>query len=85
MDEALGIMVMRVEHDGMILTLPADPEDWPIEATYAFENGRVINAVKGILSAEDFAKIMRKKYRNKDFGKLYEKLAKAGGFDSSGN
>jgi len=85
MDEAQGILVIRVEHDGMDLTIPADPEDWPIQATLAFEQGKVITAIRGILSAEDFAKIIEKKYRNKDFGKLYEALARAGGFETAGN
>jgi hypothetical protein len=85
MDEALGIMVISVEHDGMTLTLPSDPEDWPIRATMAFENGRVLTAIKALLAPEDFGKIMRKDYRNKDFAKLYEKLAKAGGFETTGN
>lgn len=85
MDEAQGILVVSVEHDGMELAIPADPEDWPIQATLAFEQGKVITAIRGILSAEDFAKIIEKKYRNKDFGKLYEALAKAGGFETAGN
>lgn len=85
MDEGLGIDVVTIEHDGMELTLPADPEDWPIDATYAFEQGKIISAVRAILSAEDFAKIIRKRYRNKEFGKLYEALAKAGGFETGGN
>lgn len=85
MNEALGIMTVICHHDGMELELPSDPEDWPILATRAFENGKIISAVENILSTEDFNKVLGKKYRNKDFGKLYEKLAQAGGFESSGN
>lgn len=85
MNEALGILVVKCYHDGMELELPADPEDWPILATRAFENGKIISAVENILSTEDFNKVLQKRYRNKDFGKLYEKLAQAGGFETSGN
>lgn len=85
MNEALGIMVVPVFHDGMRLEIPADPEDWPITATRAFENNRIVTAIEGLLSAEDFQKVMKKKYRNKDFGKLYDALSKAGGFSNSGN
>lgn len=85
MNEALGIMVVPVFHDGMRLEIPADPEDWPITATRAFENNRIVTAIEGLLSPEDFQKVMKKKYRNKDFGKLYDALAKAGGFSNSGN
>lgn len=84
-NEALGILVATVYHDGLVLELPADPEDWPITATRAFEQGKVITAVENILSTEDFNKVLKKGYRNKDFGKLYEALARAGGFENSGN
>lgn len=85
MNEALGIMIVPVFHDDMRLEIPADPEDWPITATRAFENNRIVTAIEALLSPEDFQKVMKKKYRNKDFGKLYEAMAKAGGFSSSGN
>lgn len=85
MDEATGILMVTIHHDGLELSIPADPEDWPIEATLAFEDGKVLSAIRGLLSAKEFNKILAKKYRNKDFGKLYERLAKAGGFDTSGN
>lgn len=85
MDEATGILMVTIEHDGLELSIPADPEDWPIDATLAFEDGKVLSAIRGLLSTKEFNKILGKKYRNKDFGKLYEKLAKAGGFDTSGN
>lgn len=85
MDEATGVLMVTIEHDGLELSIPADPEDWPIDATLAFEDGKVLSAIRGLLSTKEFNKILGKKYRNKDFGKLYEKLAKAGGFDTSGN
>lgn len=84
-DEVQEIYVVKIEHDGLELTIPADPADWPIRATYAFENGKILNAIEALLSAKDFAKLMAKNYRNSEFGKLYERLAKAGGFDTSGN
>lgn len=85
MDEATGILMVTIHHDGMELTIPADPEDWPIQATLAFEDGKILNAIRALLSPREFNKVLAKNYRNKDFGKLYERLAKAGGFDSAGN
>lgn len=85
MDEATGILVVTIHHDGLELTIPADPEDWPIQATLAFEDGKILNAIRALLSPREFNKVLAKKYRNKDFGKLYERLAVAGGFDTSGN
>ena len=85
MDEATGILMVTIHHDGMELTIPADPEDWPIQATLAFEDGKILNAIRALLSPREFNKVLAKNYRNKEFGKLYERLAKAGGFDSSGN
>lgn len=85
MDEATGILMVVIEFDEMELSIPADPEDWPIKATMSFEDGKIINAIKALLSPGDFAKVLGKNYRNKEFGKLYEKLAQAGGFENSGN
>lgn len=85
MNEALGILTVTIEYDGMELELPSDPEDWPIKATRAFEQGKIITAVEKILSPKDFQKVLDKNYRNKEFGKLYEKLASAGGFGNAGN
>lgn len=84
-NEALGILVVPVEFDGMKLEVPADPEDWPVKATLAFEDGKVVNACKHLLSSEDFDKVMAKNYRNKKFGDLFNALAEAGGFANSGN
>lgn len=84
-NEALGILVVPVEFDGMTLSVPADPEDWPVKATLAFEDGKVVNACKHLLSSEDFDKVMAKNYRNKKFGDLFNALAEAGGFANSGN
>lgn len=85
MDEATGILMVTIHHDGLDLSIPADPEDWPIMATRAFEQGKIITAIENLLSTREFAKLAAKNYRNKQFGKLYERLAKAGGFDTSGN
>lgn len=85
MNEALGILVVPVRFDGMDLEVPADPEDWPVKATLAFEDGKVVNACRHLLSPEDFDKVMAKNYRNRQFGDLFNALAKAGGFANSGN
>lgn len=85
MNEALGILVVPVYFDGMALEVPADPEDWPVKATLAFEDGKVVNACKHLLSPADFDKVMAKNYRNKKFGELFNALAEAGGFANSGN
>ena len=85
MDEATGILMVTIRHDGLDLSIPADPEDWPIMATRAFEQGKIITAIENLLSTREFSEVAAKGYRNKDFGKLYERLARAGGFDNSGN
>jgi len=85
MDEATGILMVTIHHDGLELSIPADPEDWPIQATLAFEDQKILNAIRALLSPREFNKVLAKNYRNKEFGKLYERLAKAGGFDNAGN
>ena len=83
--EAEGIDTVTVEFDGEEYTIPADPLDWDLTVTEAFELGRAITAVRGLLGPEQFATVTRKRYTNRKFGELFDLLAKAGGFDDSGN
>lgn len=80
--EAEGIETVEVEFDGETYEIPADPIDWEIDVTEAFETGRMITACRGLLGPEQFAVLSRKGYRNRDFRRLFKLLAEAGGFES---
>ncbi|CAM3038531.1 hypothetical protein [Skermania piniformis] len=83
--EAEGIETVTVEFDGESYTIPADPADWPINATEAFENGRAVTAIRMLLAPDEWIKVQRKQYRNRQFRELFDALARAGGFRNSGN
>ncbi|MGN2634627.1 hypothetical protein ACTD5D_39765 [Nocardia takedensis] len=83
--EAEGIETVVVAFDGEEYEIPADPLDWDLAVTEAFELGRVITAVRGLLGPRQFAKVSRKRYTNRQFSELFDLLAQAGGFDDAGN
>ncbi|PPJ31912.1 hypothetical protein C5E45_33005 [Nocardia nova] len=83
--EAEGIETAEVEFDDVIYSIPVDPVDWPLDATEAFEQGKAITAIRGLLGEKQWRVVRSKGYRNKDFNELFNLLAKAGGFSSAGN
>lgn len=89
--EANGITVVAVDYDGETYWVPSDPAEWDARATRAFEDGKALTALEYILEPDpDSGKsgydlLTSKRYRMKHINELFEKIAKAGGFDSSGN
>lgn len=89
--EANGITVVSVDYDGETYWVPSDPAEWDARATRAFEDGKALTALEYILEPDpDSGKsgydlLTSKRYRMKHINELFEKIAKAGGFDSSGN
>jgi len=83
--EALGIETETVEYDGEEYTIPADPMDWSLPVTQAFEDGKVLTAIRGLLGPDQYRTLLGKGYTNRRFSELFELLAKAGGFETAGN
>lgn len=83
--EAEGITTIEIEYDGEFYEIPADPADWPITASEALENKRVISAVRLMLGPQQWAKVARKGYRNRQFSEMFDLIANEGGFENAGN
>lgn len=88
--EADGIELVGVEYDGEVYWLPTDPQDWPVKALKAFEDGKAITALSGLLVADENGKggwktLDGKNYRMRQLEQLFEKVAAAGGFQTAGN
>lgn len=83
--EAEGIDEVEVEFDGEIYEIAADPIDWKVSTTEAFEQGKVVTAIRQLLGPEQWKTLSAKRYRNRQFRELFDLLAEAGGFDNSGN
>jgi hypothetical protein len=83
--EAEGIETTDVEFDGEVYTIPADPLDWDVEVTEAFEQGKVVTAVRGMLGPKQWRTVAAKGYTNRQFSKLFDLIARAGGFKNAGN
>ena len=76
---------VEVEFDGEVYEIPADPIDWEVSTTEAFEQGKVVTAIRQLLGPEQWKAVSAKRYRNRQFRELFDLLAEAGGFDNSGN
>lgn len=83
--EAEGIDTIEILFDGEKYEIPADPADWPIEASEAMEYNRVITAVRLMLGPKQWQRVLRKKYRNRKFRELFDLISNEGGFGNSGN
>lgn len=83
--EAEGIETVEVEYDGEFYEIPADPIDWKVSTTEAFEQGKIVTAIRGLVGREQWAILAGKGYRNRQFRELFDLLAEAGGFEQSGN
>lgn len=76
-----------VHHNGQRYRLPDSADDWDVDALEAFETGKVVSAVKGVLGEAAWRQIRAShdgKLRVKDLEPLANQIAKAYGFDTSG-
>lgn len=74
--EAEGVKTVDVQWRGHTFTVPAEAEDWPVEVTLAFEEGKAASGVRGMLGTEQWAELMKTNPRNKDLGDLFTAIAK---------
>lgn len=82
--EAEGVEMASVQWRDLTLAFPADPEEWDIEVTEAFEDGKVVTAVRGLLGPSQWAAVKALHPKNKDLSGLYDALAQAMGMTSAG-
>jgi hypothetical protein len=83
--EAEGVKVASIGFNGMSIEVPADPGDWPVEALAAFEDGKVMTALRSAMGASQWAAFLKLHPVKRDMDGLFEQLAESLGFTSSGN
>ena len=71
---------------GHLFVIAADPDNWSVETTLAFEEGKAATGVRSILGPKQWAEFMKSKPVNRDMGDLFNEIAKALGLgDNAGN
>lgn len=83
--EAEGAITTELPWREFEFTIAATADDWPVEATLAFEQGKAATGVQVILGDEQWAALLKSKPTNRDLSDLFDSIAKANGLRSSGN
>ena len=82
--EAEGLAMTDIEWRGHTFTVLTDPDDWSVDATLAFEEGKPASGVRTVLGKEQWAELMKSKPINRDLGDLFDTLAEALGLERVG-
>lgn len=82
--EAEGDQEVTVEWRGDTFSVPADGDDWPAEASIAFETGAAINGVRLLLGPRQWALVAKHKPTTRDVGELFQLIGEAMGMESTG-
>lgn len=80
--EAEGDGTLTVEWEGHEFTIPASADDWSARTTLAFEEGKAVSGVRGILGTKQFASLMEGDPNNRQIGELYDLIAEVMGLDA---
>jgi len=83
--EAEGIETTDVEWRGHTFTVSTDPDNWSVETTLAFEEGKAASGVRSILGPKQWAEFMKSKPVNRDMADLFNEIAKALGLGTAGD
>jgi len=76
-----GEETVAVEYRGRTYTLPADPQDWPVSAVRAAENGRMANACALLMGSIG---VDVDDWTGRRLNALFEQYAQTAGFEDSG-
>lgn len=82
--EAVGELTVDVEFRGTTYTIDAATDDWDVETTLAFEEGKGVSALRGLLGADQFAAFLATKPKNRDANALGDLIAQKLGFKNAG-
>lgn len=61
-----------------------DTDDWDVEHTIAFEEGKTLVGIRGVLGPNQFGQFLADKPKNRDARELFDKIAKAAGLGNAG-
>lgn len=73
-----------VIYKGKDYRLPDTPDDWDLDTLEAFEEGRALAAVHGILGDKSYASIKAQGAKVRDLDSIMDQIAKAYGFETAG-
>ena len=90
--EAENTATVEVDWDGVPVTLPGSPDDMDLDVLEAFEGGKAVAALRGLVGDRGYDEL-RNAYAKKnghkpkvgDLGRLMENIAAAYGFETQGN
>lgn len=90
--EAEGVEKLPITWEGFDMEIVAAAEDWDADTLEAFEIGKPIQAVRGLIGSQTYDGLkahFRAKHdrpiRVKDVAELMDVIAKAAGFEAAGN
>lgn len=82
--EAEGAPTIDITWQGHTFTIDADTDNWLVEVTQAYEDGKGASMIRGVLGPKQYAEFMATRPRNKQLNELGEIIAKALGLTSAG-
>ena len=82
--EAEGVGTTDVPWRAHTFTVPTDADDWTVETTLAFEEGKAASGVRLMLGDRQWAELIKDRPRNRDLADLFDTIAKALGLESAG-
>lgn len=82
--ETEKIKAIEITWRDRTFTIAADMDDWPVEVTEAMEDGKAVAIVRGLLGPKQWLEFKATRPRNHDLNELSEVLAKALGFNDTG-
>lgn len=82
--EAEGIETVEVVWRDHTYTVPASPDDWPISATLALEEGKAATFVGELIGKKAVVALAKAGLRNSDLGDLAQAILAAEGVADQG-
>jgi hypothetical protein len=82
--EAEAVEQVEIEYLDLTFSIDADGTNLDIDIVDAFENGRIVSAIKAILGPVQYAQFRKTKPRMKQVNDLSDIIAKVYGFDTLG-
>jgi hypothetical protein len=83
--EAAGVETVDIVWRDVTLTVPANVDDWPIDAVEAFENGKQLAFARALLSFDGYQDLKRVAPTVRDFKAFMDLMAERLGFADLGN
>lgn len=82
--EAEGGEKITVSWRDFEFVIDADADDWSARTTLAFEQGKAVTGVRGVLGDKQFSELMATNPKNRDVGELFQTIAKELGLETAG-